>query len=468
MNPTKRLPPRVVFAALGGSAAAIELSALFVDAVVLRIVGLLLTLLLTAASLLYLNWESKPASESGDLPEEPIGWRKDNRQLLGFIERVLKGCENQRISGVEIPTKSPFFVVFGVDIVSMPTDNSSDVEQAAVCEMHVCDILAEAFSHHYFWPMNIDGTLVCVVNLSVSAEISSLSEYTETTIVPVLNDAAQRLRNDGITVRIATSGLTVGTDSLSMAYQDTLEIFEQLLMCAPEEDIQVLVSNPRTSGGALIGDQIDRGQRERLYYNYVTTKDFAQAEKLLLQIGQAEAANQNFTIGLKRLISNRLEWTLDVLGGMLDHQQESHLRQMAQDITELSHYDQLVEQIHLWFETIEAYTAPRNSDQLVYHVVAYINENCYDPELSVGGISEHFSVNASYLSSTFHHQAGVRLIDYIHKQRLQKVKQLLRETNLTIAQIAESTGYYNTLSMSRAFKRYEGITPSAYRTANID
>ena len=68
MNRLKRLPPRAIFATLGGSAAAIELLALFVNADVLIIAGLLLTLLLTGASLLYLSRESKPAGESGDLP----------------------------------------------------------------------------------------------------------------------------------------------------------------------------------------------------------------------------------------------------------------------------------------------------------------------------------------------------------------------------------------------------------------
>ena len=71
-------------------------------------------------------------------------------------------------------------------------------------------------------------------------------------------------------------------------------------------------------------------------------------------------------------------------------------------------------------------------------------------------------MSASYLSRLFKKQEGENLLDYLHQVRIAKIKELL-STPATLNQIAEKTGYYNSLAMIRVFKRYEGETPGKYR-----
>ncbi len=127
--------------------------------------------------------------------EEPIGWRQDSRQLLGFIERLLKGCENQRISGVQIPTQSPFFVVLGVEVVSVPQGDAATTEELAQAEMEVCSCLSVSFSRHYFWPMNIDGRLICVVNLQADPLDPLQTNAMESTVLPLARQSISELRS---------------------------------------------------------------------------------------------------------------------------------------------------------------------------------------------------------------------------------------------------------------------------------
>ena len=47
--------------------------------------------------------------------------------------------------------------------------------------------------------------------------------------------------------------------------------------------------------------------------------------------------------------------------------------------------------------------------------------------------------------------------------RLEKVKWLLENTSLTVAQIADKSGYSNTSHFIRQFSSRTGLTPSAYR-----
>lgn len=47
--------------------------------------------------------------------------------------------------------------------------------------------------------------------------------------------------------------------------------------------------------------------------------------------------------------------------------------------------------------------------------------------------------------------------------RLDRAKTLLRETNLSILQIAQQVGYDHHTSLTRLFKQLEQTTPQAYR-----
>ena len=53
--------------------------------------------------------------------------------------------------------------------------------------------------------------------------------------------------------------------------------------------------------------------------------------------------------------------------------------------------------------------------------------------------------------------------DYIHGKRLQKAKELLARTELSINEVAEQVGYSTAWTMNRVFKRAVQMTPGAYR-----
>ena len=60
----------------------------------------------------------------------------------------------------------------------------------------------------------------------------------------------------------------------------------------------------------------------------------------------------------------------------------------------------------------------------------------------------------------------ITFTDYIAKQKLEMAKQLLAETNLTVAEIAERLSYSNAQNFIRLFKKHMEITPGQYRKQN--
>ncbi|WP_165964900.1 helix-turn-helix transcriptional regulator [Periweissella cryptocerci] len=67
------------------------------------------------------------------------------------------------------------------------------------------------------------------------------------------------------------------------------------------------------------------------------------------------------------------------------------------------------------------------------------------------------------LYSTFKTETGISLPHYIRNCKLEEAKNLLRNTGMTITEIASMLNYFDSGAFSKAFKEYMGILPSSYR-----
>lgn len=91
-------------------------------------------------------------------------------------------------------------------------------------------------------------------------------------------------------------------------------------------------------------------------------------------------------------------------------------------------------------------------------------DECYaDPNLSNSEVALHFNLHVNYVTTLFREQTGISLLTYIQKVRLEKAKELLETTDLTLEEIGIRIGCVNGVSVVRLFKKYENITPTAYR-----
>lgn len=95
-------------------------------------------------------------------------------------------------------------------------------------------------------------------------------------------------------------------------------------------------------------------------------------------------------------------------------------------------------------------------------------ENYHDPMLSVSMIASKVNMHPNYLSTVFKEQMGFNILEYITEVRIDTAKKLLKENELTIDKIASLVGYTNSHTFTRAFKKLENITPSAYRKGHKD
>ncbi len=95
-------------------------------------------------------------------------------------------------------------------------------------------------------------------------------------------------------------------------------------------------------------------------------------------------------------------------------------------------------------------------------VQVYIQEHYTDAGFSVSGIADEYGFTVSHLSRTFKSVVGTGLLEYIQKLRVEKAKELL-EAGASVNDAAVGSGYLDAKALTRAFKKYEGITPGSYR-----
>jgi two-component system response regulator YesN len=62
---------------------------------------------------------------------------------------------------------------------------------------------------------------------------------------------------------------------------------------------------------------------------------------------------------------------------------------------------------------------------------------------------------------------GVTFRDYLLKVRLERAKVLLAAGHVSITEVAYDVGYGDLARFDKVFKRYTGLTPSAYRSSNL-
>ena len=93
----------------------------------------------------------------------------------------------------------------------------------------------------------------------------------------------------------------------------------------------------------------------------------------------------------------------------------------------------------------------------------YITEMSVDPNLSVSQIALHFGLPQPTLSGRYKQYAGKNITDQIHAVRIRHARQLLQSSICSLSDIAQQVGYGSLATMNRAFRKYEGISPSQLR-----
>lgn len=90
-------------------------------------------------------------------------------------------------------------------------------------------------------------------------------------------------------------------------------------------------------------------------------------------------------------------------------------------------------------------------------------ESHFSEDITLETLAKIIHLNKYYLVHSFTKEYGISPINYLIKIRLKESKHLLLDTNYSIAEIAQHTGFSSSSYFSQSFNKFEGISPRQYR-----
>ncbi len=84
-------------------------------------------------------------------------------------------------------------------------------------------------------------------------------------------------------------------------------------------------------------------------------------------------------------------------------------------------------------------------------------------KLTINDVCEKINYNKSYVFSRFKKDTGVTVMTYFTRLKIDRAKQLLREGNLNIAQIAAELAFDTPNYFTKTFKKITGFSPLQYK-----
>lgn len=101
-------------------------------------------------------------------------------------------------------------------------------------------------------------------------------------------------------------------------------------------------------------------------------------------------------------------------------------------------------------------------DERILEMKQYVALHYQEP-LELSDIAVQFGLSYHYLSSYFSQMAKEGFSEYLNKLRIEHARNLLRDSDMSIAEIGCSVGYSDHSYFCRVFKKITGDTPSGYR-----
>ncbi|MGL1891241.1 MAG: AraC family transcriptional regulator [Spirochaetaceae bacterium] len=100
---------------------------------------------------------------------------------------------------------------------------------------------------------------------------------------------------------------------------------------------------------------------------------------------------------------------------------------------------------------------------LLYELDNYI-QNHIGEKLTSGKIAGHFGKSSNYFSDQVKELCGESLGRHVNRVKMNHAKILLKKTEMKIYEIAQSLGFYDSYSFSKAFKNFQGESPTFYKS----
>lgn len=145
---------------------------------------------------------------------------------------------------------------------------------------------------------------------------------------------------------------------------------------------------------------------------------------------------------------------------------ELSLSDIYSDDLSLCYLKQLIINI-LRTRSLSSYSKPTTHMQQSYEnsllneILSFINNNIYN-KICIETICSNFSISPTTLHSLFRKNMDITVKNYVNNLKLNKSKELIKNSSYTFSEISEILGFSSIHYFSKKFKSHFGISPTEY------
>ena len=273
------------------------------------------------------------------------------------------------------------------------------------------------------------------------------------------------------TISIGVSGVHIGGESIQNSIVEALDASSKKIFIGNNSIL--LWEKPREVEHKEYTYYYPYEKAEKIQ-NYLSVYDIEGISKELDEIEEEiQKHSDHISVENVTMIFNQLAGS--VIKFMMQHQiQIGKVQGMKRDIYSVLSAAETIQEMKAvllnFSEKLVNYiiserSIETNNSCYSQRILEYLNEH-YAEDLLYEEVAEQIGISYSYLRRIVKEEAGKSVNDYINKIRVEKMKNLLLTTNDPIQQVAEKVGYHNIQSVTRYFRKFEGITPKEFKTLN--
>ncbi len=120
--------------------------------------------------------------------------------------------------------------------------------------------------------------------------------------------------------------------------------------------------------------------------------------------------------------------------------------------------------LYLYRRQQDRIALPHSGRQKV--IVEFIHRNSHR-DIGLGDLARHLNLSVSRTSHLVKEFFALSMHDLLRRERIRKAETLLKNEDLSLAEIATMTGFANEFYFNRVFRRLTGITPGRYRRNSL-
>lgn len=243
--------------------------------------------------------------------------------------------------------------------------------------------------------------------------------------------------------------------------------------CSHTEQLAAAYVGLMHASGAGREHQRESEYPHELYDALKNALEFGEAERIDFTLGMLKSAIPDMTLasGIHALLYDVLHLVQAWLESRNDAEAVEAVRRLAHMQMEAAangaevriRSERLLSQLGALISEQLA-SKPGQPNTLLNEMEAYLQANFRDENFTVQRVADHFRLSISNLSHYFKNHIGVSVSEYVERLRIQSARELLLQTDISVADVAHEVGYAQPATFMRAFKKVCGLSPTAFRS----